>query len=381
MIDFALTEEQLSWQKKAKEFAQKEIRPAAMEADRNPDTRPFNWELIKKASRQGFLHLRAPKEYGGASLTIPTLAIIVEELGWGDAGVAFTCLAGFPEAVYLNGNEEQKKRFCPPFADKENPKLTSFALTEPGAGSDAASIITTAKLEGDAYVLNGTKHFISQGGLASLYTVYASTDRSKGARGICCFIVPGDSRGLSVAKVEDKMGFRFSHTAELVLDSVPIPRSNLLGQEGAGFGMAMESLNVARVLTCGAMGVGVARAAYEAVLAHTKETNRFGRPLLHQQAISFTLADMLASLEAARALVWKTCWMMDQQMPSTREASMTKFYGSDMALRVTSQAVQLMGFAAYRKETPVEKFMRDAKLFQIYEGTNQIQRLVVSRLL
>jgi alkylation response protein AidB-like acyl-CoA dehydrogenase len=327
-------------------------------------------------AQEGFVTLCIPQEHGGNGLDVLTAAIVLEELAAGDGGIAFTAGLCSVHPIQLFGNQEQKRKFLPPLCDRNEPKLSAFALTEPAAGSDAATIQATAKLEGDEYVINGAKCFISNGGIASLYTILASTDKSKGVRGISAFIVPGDTKGLSGGRVEDKMGFRTSQTAGIILNNVPVPKENLLGQEGKGFRLALEILNIWRVLNVGAIGVGIARAAYEAALNFAK--HRIKLSSSHQQIVSFALADMLALIESGRLLTWKSCWMIDNNMPVAAQASMTKFLCSDMAIKVATEAVQILGIHAYTREYPVEKYMRDAKVLQIYEGTNQIQRVVVA---
>jgi len=380
MVSFELTPAQLEWQKKAREFAEKEIRPASLRIDRSADLEHrFDWDILKKMAGEGYTLMPIPREYGGLELDTLTMAIILEELGAGDAGLAFTAGGGIAPVIATYGTEEQKRKFIPPLCSRDNPKLSAFALTEPGAGSDSASQLSTARLDGSEWVLNGTKCFISQGGLASLYLIFVSTDRSKGVRGISAFIVPADTPGLSAAKVEDKMGFRSSQTAEIVINDVRVPKDNLLGAEGGGFPMAMKFLDIARVHNAGAVAVGVARAAFQAAYQFARESIASDRAGFENQSTYFSLVDMATAIETTRLLVWKTCWQMDNNLPASKESSMVKFFASDMAMKVTSDAMQIVGLHGYTDQYPVEKYMRDVKLLQIYEGTNQVNRLVVSR--
>jgi alkylation response protein AidB-like acyl-CoA dehydrogenase len=278
----------------------------------------------------------------------------------------------------IAGTEEQQKQFLPLICDTKDPGLVAFALTEPNAGSDAGSLRTEARREGDDYVLNGEKSFISNGDIARVYAVFATVDKGKGIKGITGFIVPGDAEGLTPGKIEDKMGFRSSRTAGFFLNDVRIPESYRLGEEGKGFIAAMKELDVLRVLSCGAVGVGVARAAYEDAVRFFKTVGDV-KKVMGQQAISFHLADMLASIEASRLMVWKNSWMLDNKIPLGAMTSLTKFYVSDTAVKVANTGVQLLGHHAYTEHYPLEKYVRDAKILQIYEGTNEITRLVASR--
>jgi len=280
----------------------------------------------------------------------------------------------------IAGTEAQKSEFLPLICNKENPDLAAFALTEPNAGSDAGSITTTARTEGREYVLNGEKCFISNAGLASVYIVFATVDRTKGMKGITAFIVPKDAQGLSFGKIEDKMGFRSSRTASFSLEGVRIPDSYRLGKEGEGFKIAMKVLDRLRVLSCGAVGVGIARAAFEDAVRFFK-TKGNPKAIMNQQAITFDLTDMAAAVESSRLMVWKSCWKLDRGLPATLDSSLTKFSASDMAVEVASKALRLLGHYAYTESYPIEKYVRDAKLLQIYEGTNQVARLVASRMI
>ncbi|MBM2827624.1 MAG: butyryl-CoA dehydrogenase [Actinobacteria bacterium] len=274
------------------------------------------------------------------------------------------------------GTEEQKQEFVAPFAREF--WFASFCLTEPGAGSDAGGIATTAKKDGDFYLMNGRKCFITNGSYASQYLVFASTDRSKGHKGLSAFIVPRSLPGVSPGKKEDKMGQRASDTADVLFEDVRLPAGNLLGKEGDGFKIAMKTLDYARP-TVAAMSVGVARAAFELAMQYSKERVQFGMPIAMNQAIHFLLADMAMDIEAARLLTYKSAWLVDQGRRNTKESSFAKAFAADLAMRVTTDAVQIFGGYGYMKDYPVEKLMRDAKLLQIYEGTSQIQRLVIAK--
>ena len=283
--------------------------------------------------------------------------------------------------ILVAGNDAQKKKYLTMLTELKKdgmPKLGAFGLTEPEAGSDAASIKTSAKKVPGGYVLNGTKHFITNGGLADVYTVFATLDPTKGADGICAFIVEGAWNGVKPGKKEKKMGIRASHTAQVHFDDVFVPEENLLGAECEGFFVAMQTLDLSRPMV--AVGaVGIARAAFEAALQYSQERKQFGRAIAKQQAISFMLADMATKIDAARLLCWHSAWLLDQGEPSMKESSMAKSFAPDVAMEVTTDAVQIFGGVGYTRDYPVEKFMRDAKIMQIYEGTTQIQKLVISR--
>ena len=379
MISFELSQDQQLWQSKAKAFADAEIRPLAWKIDKGM-VKGYPWDLIKKLNDQGLLSLGVPVAYGGSGLDLLTTAIVLEELAVGDGGISFTASLNSYNSVMIAGTEAQQKEFLPLICDKGNPALISFALTEPNAGSDAGSITTTARAEGGEYVLNGEKCFISNAGLAGIYAVFATVDKSKGVKGITAFVVPKDSQGLTFGKIEDKMGFRSSRTASFNLADVRVPEANRLGQEGEGFKIAMKELDMLRVLSCGSVGVGIARAAYEDTVGFFKTVGNV-KAILGQQAISFDLADMAASIEASRLMVWKSCWLMDQGLPATFDSSLTKFYASDMAVEVANKGVRLLGNYGYTESYPLEKYVRDAKILQIYEGTNQIARLIASRMI
>ncbi len=375
MMEFALNEEQLELQEMVRDFVEKEITPYAAEMDEQNHMRDG---LIEKANEMGLLNVIVPEELDGPGLDSISVATIYEELGKGCAGVA-TSLAANSLAtvpVLLAGTDEQKKMYCDIL---NNGGLAAFALTEPGAGSDAGGVSTRAvhnKEEG-TYTLNGTKMFITNGGLAEIFLVFANTRKSGGIRGLTAFIVPKDTLGFSVGKKENKMGIRPSNTTELVLQDVVIPESYRVGREGEGFRIAMNTLDSARPFV-GAVSVGIAQAALDCAVKYAKERRQFGQPIASFQMVQAMLADMAMKVDTARLLVQKACWMRDQGMEFSKEAAMAKCYAADAAMQVTTDAVQVMGGYGYTKEYPVEKMMRDAKIMQIYEGTNQIQRLVIA---
>ncbi len=375
MIGYSLTEEQEALQAMAREFAEKEMKPKAAKYDKGEE---FPEEVMKKAFEVGFLTCKIPKKYGGEELSDVDTVVISEELAAGCAGMYTTmmvnALAYTP--IILFGTDEQKKKFLKPHTEKMS--FASFCLTEREAGSDAGALKTTAKKVGSEYVINGTKCFTSNAGIASLYVVFANSNPDKGMRGISAFIVPRDTPGLTIGKVEDKMGQRASNTAEVIFEDVKIPEENLLGKEGIGFIIAMKTLDKTRA-PVGAAGVGVARAALQYAIEYAKTRIQFGKPIALFQHIAFQIAQMAMEINAARHLVWHAAWLMDEGKPCGKESAMAKAYGSDVAMKVTTEALQILGGYGYMKDFPMEKLMRDAKLLQIYEGTNEIQRLVISR--
>jgi len=375
LVGFQLTGEQEQIRRLARSFAEREIIPVAAEYD---EKEQIPWEVIQKAHAAGLMNIHVPEQYGGPGLDYVTGAVIAEELAYGCLGVAGSFgannLALTP--ILLAGSEEQKERFLPPFCRK--PRLAAFCLTEPNAGSDASRVATAAVREGDEYVINGAKCFITNGGIADLYTVFCTVDRQKGLKGITAVVVPGDTPGLLAGKKEKKMGDRASHVGEVIFDNVRVPVANRLANEGDGFRIAMRTLDVTRP-GVGASAVGVARRAFEEALRYAQQREQFGRPIYAHQALQFMLVDMAIKIEAARGLVWKACWMLDQGQRATKEGAMAKCFAGDTAMQVAVDAVQVMGGYGYMREYPVEKLVRDAKILQIYEGTNQIQRLVIAR--
>ena len=372
-MDLSLSPEQIDFRDMIAEFVNKEIKPYALEMDKEGKMRP---ELQKKLADMGLLNLIVPEEFGGPGLDSITISLIYEELGKGCAGVATSVaansLATYP--VILKGTAEQKKTH---FDLLNDGKFAAFALTEPNAGSDAGSVATTAVKDDGYYILNGTKTFITNGGVADMYTVFANTRKSAGIRGLTAFMVPKDTPGFSFGKKEDKMGIRASATCELILDNVRIPESSRLGREGEGFRIAMNTLDAARPFV-GAVSVGLAQAALDAAIKYSRERKQFGQPIGSFQLVQAMIADMAMRVEASRLLVHKACWMRSEGMDFSKEAAMAKCYASDTAMLVTTDALQVLGGYGYSKEYPAEKYMRDAKIMQIYEGTNQIQRLVIA---
>ncbi len=380
MIGFDLSEEQLRYQEFARTFAEKEMKPYAAELDRRQGT-VFDWGIVRRFAKANLLGLDVPKEYGGLGVDHLTSAVVSEELAAvclgmsGPAGgtwLATSCLT-------LVGNEDQKKRYLP-LVCGENAALAGLAVTEPEAGSDMAGIRTQATRKGDHYIINGTKALITNAGLASFYIVFVTTDPRKRDGGLNAFIVDGDARGLRLGAIEETMGLRASQTGELIFDNVEVPVENLLGVENTGFLIAMQTLDIARPCM-GASAVGVARSASEVALSYARERKQYGRPIIENQGISFMLADMATEIEAARLLTWKASWLIDQGMDSTMASSMCKIFATEMAERVCSRAIQILGGSGYTRKWPLEKYLRDVKALQIYEGTNQIQRIIITSML
>jgi acyl-CoA dehydrogenase len=374
-ISFALTDEQKALRELAHEFAAKEIRPVAAEYDEH-QTHPA--DVLAKAHEVGLMNPHVPEELGGAGLGAMDGALIGEELCWGCSGIGTSIVANILGALpmLIAGTEEQRREWLPPLL--EEPILCSFALTEPNAGSDVSGIQTTAVRRGDEYVINGSKMFITNAGQASWVIVFASTDKDAGHRGLSAFIVPTELEGVVVEKHLDKMGQRATDTSALAFQDVVVPAANRLGEEGQGFKIAMQTLDNTRPGTA-AGAVGVARAAFEHSVEYARERVQFGQPIAMNQGVNFLVADMAAEIEAARLLTWQAAWLLDQGKRATLQSSYAKRFAADTAMKVTTDAVQIFGGYGYIKEYPVEKLMRDAKLFQIYEGTSQIQRLVIAR--
>ena len=374
MVDFKLTEEQRRLRELARDFAQREIAPVAAELDRE---QRFSQEIVDKYFEIGLLHSAVPEEYGGGGLKSLDGAIIAEELGAACAGVASYLganLLGLTPFL-IGGSPELKAELLPKHC--AGPNLAAFCLTEPGAGSDAAAMRTTSTLVGDEFVINGTKHFITNGGVASLYSVFANEAPEQGHKGISAFMVPANTPGVSHGKKEDKMGQRAADTREVIFENVHIPTRYRLGKGRDGFKIAMMTLDDSRA-GVGAAAVGIARASLETAVKYSKERVQFGKPIAQLQGIQFMLADMAIRVEAARLLVWQAANLHDQGSRNTKESAIAKCFAGDTAMQVAMDAVQVLGGYGYMKDYPVEKYMRDAKLHQIYEGTNQIQRLVVA---
>ncbi len=375
MIDFSLTEEQEALQGMAHEFAEKEMRPHAAKYDKGEE---FAWDIMNKAFEVGLITCEIPEEYGGGGLGHLDTVILSEELAWGCAGMYTTIMASSLSftPIILFGSDEQKKKFLTPFTEKTS--LASFCLTEREAGSDAGALKTKAVKVGDVYVINGSKCFITNGGIADLYTVFALTDPEKGARGMSAFVIPRETPGIVIGKEEDKMGHRASNTCEIFFEDVKVPASHLLAKEGMGFIIAMRTLDNTRA-PVGAGGLGVARAAMEYAIEYARTRVQFGKPIALFQDISFKIAQMAAEINASRFLVWNAAWRLDNKLPVGKESAMAKFFASDVAMKTTDTALEIFGGYGYMKDYPIEKLMRDAKLLQIYEGTNSIQRMVVGR--
>ena len=374
-ISFGLSDEQRALRDLAREFAAKEIRPVAADYDERSQ-HPGN--VIAKAHEVGLMNPHIPEEYGGPGLPAFEQILVGEELAWGCSGIATSMVANILGSlpVILAGSDAQKGEWLPPLV--EEPLLCSFALTEPGAGSDVSAIQTTAVRHGDEYVLNGSKMFITNAGQAAWYVVFASTNPEAGHRGLSAFLIPAASDGVVVERHLDKLGQRATDTSALAFQEVRVPASSRLGEEGEGFKIAMRTLDLTRPGTA-AGAVGVARAAFEHSVDYAKSRVQFGQPIAMNQGVNFLVADMAAEIEAARLLTWQAAWLIDQGERATLQSSYAKRVSADTAMKVTTDAVQIFGGYGYMKEYPVEKLMRDAKLFQIYEGTSQIQRLVIAR--
>ncbi len=374
-MDYLLTEEQQMIKDLCRQIAEEKIKPAAAEHDESGE---FSWDIMKIFADSDICGIYIPEEYGGMGGGVFELAIATEQLSWGCGGIALgfaaTGLGTFPLLLY--GNEEQKAKHLPEIASGK--KLAAFALTEAEAGSDAGNIKTTARKDGDHYIINGTKQWITNGGEAGVYTVIAMTNKAKGARGASAFIVEKDTPGLSFGKKEDKMGIRGSVTREVILSDCRVPRENLLAKEGLGFIVAMKTFDSSRPGVA-SQALGIAQRALDEAVLYTHERKQFGQSISSFQGVQFMLADMATQLEAARALVYSAARMIDSGAKNIAKVSaMSKMYASDVAMKVTTDAVQLFGGYGYMKEYPVEKLMRDAKITQIYEGTNQIQRGVIA---
>ncbi len=377
-MDYFLDEEQAMIRDLARQVTEEKIIPVRNELDEKEE---FPREIMHSLSQSDFFGLFIPEEYGGLGKGGFELAIAVEELSRGCLGVSTTyaanALGTYP--ILLFGSDEQKKKYLPGIASGK--RLVAFALTEANAGSDAAGIQTSAKLEGDEYVLNGTKQWITNGGEAEIYTVIAMTDKSKGARGYSAFIVEKGTPGFKFGKKENKMGIRASVTRELIFENCRVPKENLISKQGMGFIVAMKTLDNSRT-GVGAQGVGVAQGAFEAAAKFAAERHQFGAPVISFQAVQHILADMATQIEAARSLVYSVAKFIDSGAKDvSKESAMAKVFATDVAMKVTVDAVQVMGGAGYMREYPVEKMMRDAKILQIYEGTNQIQRNVIGQAL
>jgi acyl-CoA dehydrogenase len=374
-VDFALSEEQLLLRETASRFAKEVIAPVAGEFDQSGE---FPRDIIRQAWELGLASTAVPEEYGGVGLSLVDSCIVTEALSWGCSGMTTSIMANdlgiMP--VLVGGNEAQKKEWLERFAAEFC--LVAFCLSEPNAGSDVAGLQLLAEKDGEDYVLTGTKCWITNGGEADYYTVFATLDRASRHKGIVAFVIPSDLEGISLGKKEDKMGQRASDTRVINFDGVRVPAANRLGAEGEGFKVAMRTLDRTRP-SIGALACGIAQRALDEAVGYAQERKAFGFPIAGFQAVQFMLADMAKSIEAARLLTLQSAWMIDQGQNASKYSSFAKCFATDMAMDVTTDAVQVFGGNGYTKEYPVEKLMRDAKLMQIYEGTNQIQRLVIAR--
>lgn len=377
-MNFQLSEEHEMIRKMVRDFARNEVAPTAAERD---EQERFDRGLFTQMAELGLTGIPWPEEYGGIGSDYLAYCIAIEELSreCASTGVtlsAHTSLAGWP--IYKFGSEAQKQKYLRPLA--EGKMLGAYGLTEPGSGSDAGGMRTTAKLDGSHYVLNGSKIFITNGGEADVYVVFALTDPESRQKGTTAFIVEKDFPGFSIGKKEKKMGIRSSPTTEIIFEDCKVPVENRLGAEGEGFKIAMMTLDGGRN-GIAAQAVGIAQGALDAAIDYARERHQFGKPIAAQQGISFKLADMATSIEAARLLTYQAAWLESNGLPYGKESAMSKLFAGDTAMKVTTEAVQIFGGYGYTKEYPVERFMRDAKITQIYEGTQEIQRLVISRMI
>ncbi|MFZ7804485.1 acyl-CoA dehydrogenase AcdA [Bacillus thuringiensis] len=377
-MHFKLSEEHEMIRKMVRDFAKNEVAPTAAERD---EEERFDRELFDQMAELGLTGIPWSEEYGGIGSDYLAYVIAIEELSrvCASTGVtlsAHTSLAGWP--IFKFGTEEQKQKFLRPMA--EGKKIGAYGLTEPGSGSDAGGMKTIAKRDGDHYILNGSKIFITNGGIADIYVVFALTDPESKQRGTSVFIVESDTPGFSVGKKESKLGIRSSPTTEIMFEDCRIPVENLLGEEGQGFKVAMQTLDGGRN-GIAAQAVGIAQGALDASVEYARERHQFGKPIAAQQGIGFKLADMATDVEAARLLTYQAAWLESEGLPYGKESAMSKVFAGDTAMKVTTEAVQVFGGYGYTKDYPVERYMRDAKITQIYEGTQEIQRLVISRML
>jgi len=376
-MQLKLTPEQEDIQRMVREFVEKEVAPGAAERDEGESFEP-TYQLLKKMGKLGLLGLPYPKEYGGAGADQVSYVLTGFEINKVDASLGCSysvhiSLSGWP--IFYYGNEQQRQKYSVPMFKGE--KLGAFALTEPNAGSDSGASECTAVLDGDHYILNGTKIFCTNAGYADFYVVFSMTDKSKGVKGISAFIVEKETPGFNFMKQERKMGIRSTVQREIVMENVRVPKENLLGKEGDGFKIAMTTLDGGRI-GIAAQGAGIAMGAYEYALKYAKERQQFGKPIAAQQAIAFKLAEMATKVEAARLLTLQSAWDKDNGLPISKSAAMAKMYATDTAMEVSTEAVQILGGHGFLRDHPVERMMRDAKITQIYEGTNEIQKVVIS---
>ena len=374
-MNFDLTEEQRMIRDTAREFAEKEVKPAAADIDRTDE---FPWKIYRRMAELGLIAMTLPLEYGGSGADTVSWSLVEEELAKASAAVSDAQLLQklMMDMFRRHGTEEQKKKFIPPITQGES--LCCTGMTEPNAGSDLRGIQTTARREGNAYVLNGTKRFMTCGNIADLIVALVYTDRSKGSKGMTSIAVEWGTPGFSRGKKESLMGVKGLETSELVFEECRVPKENLLGEEGDGLKIAMGSLDMGRI-GIGSQALGVAQAAMEEAIQYAKQRVAFGRPISQYQAIQFMIADMSSHIEAARLLLRKAAFLCDQGRPYSREASEAKLFASDLAVKVATDALQIHGAYGYSKEYPIERIYRDAKVYQIWEGTSQIQRMVIAR--
>jgi alkylation response protein AidB-like acyl-CoA dehydrogenase len=375
-MDFTFSEEHDMLRDLARKFADKELRPRARQNDLDADVPR---EVLDKAAELGFLGLPFPEEYGGGDMGEVGYCVLLEELSRACFSTA-VAIGGHVSigamAVYLAGTPQQKQHFMPALCSGE--KLAAFALTEPQAGSDSGAQRTTAVKKGDLWILNGQKNFITNGGIADVYSVFAMTDPAAGIRGISCFLVEKDMPGFRAGKPEEKMGIRGSHTTDLFFEDVEVPAENLLGEINKGFRVAMATLDVGRI-GIGALCLGAAKEVLDLSVKHSKQRVQFGKPIAQQQAIQWMLAEMATQVYAMENMVYRTAWRCDQKLPLTRESAMTKLYCSEALGKCVDHAVQIHGGMGYMSEYPIERFYRDARITRIFEGTNEIQKLVIAR--
>ena len=374
-MNFTLTKEQELVRQMVRDFAVNEVKPIAAEID---VTERFPMENVKKMGELGMMGIPFPTEFGGAGGDVLSYILAVEELSkvCATTGVilsAHTSLCA--SLINENGTPEQKEKYLRDLCTGN--KIGAFGLTEPGAGTDAAGQQTTAVLDGDNYILNGSKIFITNGGVADTFIVFAMTDKSKGTKGISAFIVEKGFPGFSIGKKEDKLGIRASSTTELIFENCVVPKENLIGREGKGFGIAMKTLDGGRI-GIAAQALGIAEGALEEAIKYMKERKQFGRPISAFQGLQWMVAEMSTKIEAARFLVYKAAWLKENKQPYSVDAARAKLYAAEVAMDVTTKAVQLFGGYGYTKEYPMERMMRDAKITEIYEGTSEVQKMVIS---
>ncbi|MBC8313644.1 MAG: acyl-CoA dehydrogenase [Candidatus Cloacimonetes bacterium] len=376
-MNFGLTNDQKMLQKEVRNFAETELKPLASEIDVSGE---FPSENIKKLAEMGLMGIIVPEKYSGSEFDFISLAIAIEEISrvCASTGVIVAVnnsLVSYP--ILQFGNEEQKQKYLPPLCIGE--KIGAMGITEPNAGSDVAAMEATAKLNGDHYILNGTKRFITNGTAADTFVVFAYTDKDAGYKGMSCFIVERDLEGFSLGKHEDLMGIRATGNCELIFEDVKVPKENLLGKEGDGFKICMNTLDVSRI-DIGAQGVGIAQAALDESIKYSKERKTFGKPICHHEMIQNMLAEMATKIQAARLLVYYVGYLKDKGVKRfSKESAMAKYYAADIAVDVTRKAVQIHGGYGYTKDYPVERFYRDARILELYEGTSEIQKIVIAR--